>query len=69
MKYIHEDRIQNEVDFIDAPKYNNSLKTLMEEYPDGVPDKVICKVLHISPETLDGIYKRALKKLKTAMGE
>lgn len=69
MKYKHEDRIENEVDFVDAPLYNNSMKALLEEYPDGVPDTVICKVMHITPEKLDTIYKRALKKLKIAMGE
>jgi hypothetical protein len=69
MKTKNNDRIENEVDFIDAPAYNNSLKTLMEAYPDGVPDTVICKVMHMTTETLDMTYKKAIKKLKTAMGE
>lgn len=69
MKYKYDEKIENEVDFIDAPMYNNSMKTLLEEYPDGVPDTVMCKILHMTPEKLETIYKKAIKKLKIYMGE
>ncbi len=69
MKHKFDGRIENEVDFIDAPAYNNSLRALMEAYPDGVPDTIICKVMHMSPETLENTYKKALNKLKNSMGE
>lgn len=61
-------KIQNDVDFIDFPKYNNSMKELLGHYPNGVPDTVICKALHITPETLDKTYKTAMRKLKKSFG-
>ena len=66
MKELKRDlRIETDKDFIFSKKYNNSLSELLKDYPDGVPDKVICKVLQITPEDFKKYYKYAIMKLKT----
>ena len=57
-------RIDTDTDFVDSPKHNNSLKVLIADNPDGVTDRVICKVLRIDQEQLDKIYGRAILKLR-----
>lgn len=64
MKKQRDSRIETDRDYIDSKKHNNSLKLLLEEYPSGVPDKTICKVLQVSADELDEIYKSALAKFK-----
>ena len=61
-------RLETDEDFIVSPKYENSIRKILEDYPDGVPPSVICKVMCITPEQLESIYKSALKKLKTCVG-
>jgi hypothetical protein len=62
-------RIDTDEDFIVAPGYNNSISKLIENYPNGVPDYIICRVLKITPDKLKETYKRAILKLKEALGE
>jgi hypothetical protein len=67
-KIAVSNRIQNDVDYIDFPKYDNSIKQLVEDYPDGVPDTIICKAMHITPETLEKLHKSAIRKLQKSFG-
>jgi hypothetical protein len=64
MKTKKDPRIETDRDYIDSKKHNNSLQLLLEEHPTGVSDKIICKVLQISADELDEIYKTALAKFK-----
>lgn len=61
-------RISSDADFVLSKKHENSLNKLMQEYPDGVPDRVICKVLQITPEELKRYYKCAIVNLKKSIG-
>lgn len=61
-------KINNQEDFIDYPKYQNSIKKLIEEkYPEGAPDDVIAKALNISEEEVEEIYQSAIKKLQAEL--
>lgn len=62
-----DSRIETEEDFVVSKKHNNSLSRLLEDYPDGVPDKVICKVLQITPDDLKRHYKCAIMNLKITL--
>ena len=57
-----------EEDFIRYPKADNSLARFVDEYPDGVDDATIARVLCISEEEVRQIYAEALLKLQQAMG-
>lgn len=61
-------KIYEENDYIDHPKYKNSIKKLIEKYPDGVEDQVIAKVLNITEEEVEEIYQSAVEKLKANLG-
>lgn len=61
-------RILEEEDFIDHPKYVNSIKKLIEKYPDGVENDVIAKVLNITEDEVEQIYQSAVQKLKKNLG-
>jgi hypothetical protein len=67
MSNNRDKRIDEDRDFINSPKYNNSLKKLLDEHPDGVSDSVICRVLKIEETELESIYLKALMKLKQSM--
>lgn len=62
-----EPKIETDKDYIMSKKHDNSLSALIKDYPNGVPDKVICKVLQISQEELDEIYNRAIINIKNQM--
>lgn len=57
-------KIKEEEDFIDYPKFKNSISKLIEKYPEGVDTETIAKVLNITPEKVEEIYDSAIKKLK-----
>lgn len=60
-------RIDSELDFIDSPKHNNSLKVLIAEYPNGVPDHIIRKVLRLPQNEVDSLYNSAILKLRESL--
>jgi len=57
-------RLYKDKDFIVCPKYEDSLKMLVKRYPNGVPDRIICKVLQISQKRLESLYKRAIMSIE-----
>lgn len=62
-------RIETEEDFINFPKFSNSLKKLMNTYPDGVPkDSVIAKALLITEEEVEARYQAYVQKAREQMG-
>jgi hypothetical protein len=61
-------RIERDLDYINSPKYDNSLTKLLSCHPNGVSDHVICKVLCITQRELDNIYESAIMKLREGMG-
>ena len=67
MKKNRDPRLDNDPEFIAAPKYKNKLSRLLEHNPYGVSDQVICKVLKLTPEEVEAIYSRAIIKLRQAM--
>lgn len=68
-----QQKLQNDPDFIFSSKYNNSIEQIiekhpLEKYPDGVPDKIIAKVLVLeSPEEVESIYQGIVRKLRKKM--
>ena len=65
-------KIREEEDYIDCPKYKNSIKILIEKkYPDGIQEKdneVIAKVLNMTEEEVEEVYNSAINKLKANLG-
>ena len=61
-------RLDSDVDFIDAPKFDNSIKKLLERYPNGVPETVICRVMKLESKEVRAIISGALEKLRAALG-
>lgn len=61
-------KILNDEDFIDYPKFKNSLSKLIEKYPDGVDTETIAKVLNMTEDEVETIYQNAILKLKNSLG-
>jgi len=61
-------KIKFEEDFINYPKFSNSLKKLTEKYPDGVEDEVIAKALMITKEEVKTRYEKYIKLTREALG-
>lgn len=61
-------KLMEDEDFIDYPKFKNSLKKLIDKYPDGVDNETIAKVLDITEEEVEQIYQSAIKKLQARLG-
>lgn len=64
MKNEKKYKILNDEDFIDYPKFKNSLSKLIEKNPDGVDTETIAKALNMSKEEVEEIYMSAIQKLK-----
>ncbi len=68
-----QEKIKNDPDFIYSAKYNNSIEQIIEKhpldkYPDGVPNKLIAKVLKLeSPEEVEFVYQGIIRKLRKKM--
>lgn len=61
-------KILNDEDFIDYPKFKNSLSKLIEKYPDGVDTETIAKVLNMTEKEVEETYMSAIQKLKDNLG-
>ena len=61
-------RILTEEDYIDYPKFKNSLKKLIEKYPGGVDNETIAKALMMSEEEVEATYNSAIEKIKDDLG-
>ena len=61
-------KIKEEEDYIDYPKFKNSIKKLIDKYPDGVDKEVIAKVLMMSEDEVAETYASAIKKLQASLG-
>ena len=57
-------RLVTEEDFVFAPRYQNSVKVLVEKYPDGVPDRIIAQALQIDVSEVAEAFARAVEKIK-----
>lgn len=62
------EKVNSDFDFIDLPKYQYSLKILLEKHPTGVSDTVICKALCLSQTELDEVLNYAIIRLKESVG-
>jgi uncharacterized membrane protein YheB (UPF0754 family) len=61
-------KLEEDEDFIDYPKFKNSLTKLIEKYPEGVDQETIAKVLMMSEEEVEETYASAIKKLQISLG-
>ena len=60
-------RIETHSDYILSTKYNNSLKALLADNPNGVPDSAICRLLDISVHELRERFSQTLITLREAL--
>jgi hypothetical protein len=61
-------KILNDEDYIDYPKFKNSLKKLIEKYPNGVDNETIAKALMMTEEEIEDTYQSAINKIKESLG-
>jgi hypothetical protein len=61
-------KIATEEDFINYPKFSNSIKKLMAKYQDGVEDEVIAKALMIPKEEVESRFASYIKMARQKMG-
>lgn len=59
-----KEKILKEEDFINCPKYRNSIKHTINKFPDGIENHLIAKYLMISEEEVEENYQEAIKKLR-----
>jgi len=62
-----KNKIETDEDFINSPNHRNSLKVFVSKNPEGVSNDRIAKVLMISEEEVEEIYKTALNKIRKNM--
>ena len=62
-------KIIKDKDFLVSEKHNNSLSKLLSENPDGVPDKVICRVLQITQKRLECLYDRTIFFIRKSIND
>lgn len=61
-------KILEDPEFINAKRYNNNLKEMIDNFPNGCPDRIGASVLGLSLEEYEEKYEKALVKLRELMG-
>jgi hypothetical protein len=59
--------IATDDDFIYCPKFNNSIKKLLTNHPNGLTLDRIAKVLLMTEDEVKQIYKTVLKKMRRSI--
>jgi DNA-binding NarL/FixJ family response regulator len=59
-----KNKIKNNEDYINCPKFRFSIKELINRYPEGVSNEAIAKALNISTQEVQEIYQSAIKKIQ-----
>ncbi len=59
--------IETDSDWIAIKRFDNSLKKLLERYPEGVPTRIICQALAMDEEQVEKLYQSVLEKLKAKL--
>lgn len=60
-----EGKIQQRPNWIAGKRFGNSLKKLVERYPEGAPDRVAAAALLVPEEEVEGIWQRVVAKLRS----
>ena len=60
-------RLANDADFIDMPRYGNSIQKLLVKHPNGCENGMVAKALHMTPEEVEETFKRAVAKLQESL--
>lgn len=60
-------KLESDRDFILSKRYNDSLRLILKDNPNGIPDRVICRILKISQEELEKIYNRAILSMRSKL--
>ena len=60
-------RLESEEDFINHPKFENSIRKFLIRHPDGVDNAAIARVLMTTEEDVEALFESALAKLREAM--
>jgi len=64
---MENSRLETEEDFIHAPRYGNSIKTIREKYPNGCPDHLIASVMQQKEEEIQKRYLEIISCLREKM--
>lgn len=68
MSDINE-KIKNDIDFINTKKYGNSLKKLKQTHDKAMPDKVIASLLNMSIDDVQALYKQVIQKIQDKLSK
>lgn len=60
-------RLSTEEDWIPLKRFGYSVKTLLDRYPDGVPDRIIAQCMLIEEDRVENLYQEILDKLRVMM--
>ncbi len=60
--------IYTDKDFIPMRRSGYSVTTLVERYPEGVPDHIVAKALMMNEDDIEPEYQRIVAKLRVLMG-
>lgn len=53
--------------FVNSKRFGYSIDAVVQRYPDGAPDNVICQLLDIDQHTLDALYRQVVASLRSMM--
>lgn len=60
--------INEDPDFINSKRFDNSLSKMLERYPDGTaPAKLVAQALMMSEDEVEEIYQGIVSKMRAAM--
>ena len=60
-------KILEDLDFINSPSSENSVKKLLAKFPNGLTDEKIAQALMLDVAEVKDLYDDAIKKLRNSM--
>jgi hypothetical protein len=60
-------QLQSNPDFVNLKRYGYSLTAVMEQFPNGCPDKLIAQALLITEDDVKALDEGITAKLRSAM--
>lgn len=63
-----QELLKTDKDFVYAKRFGNSLKALLERYPDGCPLHIIAGAMIMTEDEVETMYAQTIAKLRVSMG-
>lgn len=60
--------VNTDEDFVNMPRYNNSVAAVVEAHPNGLPMRVVARAMAMTENEAEEVFQSALRKMRDRLG-